>query len=232
MIQIKELDFSYKKTSIFHSFNLDLYSEITVIMGENGVGKTTLFKLIVGALKQTKGTIKTKIDLSKAFSCLNEEGIYQNLTVKENIIFLRKLEGGKGWRQLTAGENLWVERFKMEKYLNQLVKNLSTGLKKRAQFVTGLSRNPSLILLDEPTNGIDYETLQLLKKEINQLSNKKVPILVITHDLKFCYEMADRILFMEDGKVMIDEKASHYSNLDEFEKNYASRMLKVKKNLA
>jgi ABC-type multidrug transport system ATPase subunit len=225
MLELKNLDFSYKNKTIFQSLNVDFNTEVTAIMGENGAGKTTLLKLITGLLREQAGVVQTDLDLSKTFACFGEEGIFQNMTVEENISFYRAMMNEGKWNQkLTNEENKLIDAFKMREHLTNKVKNLSSGLKKRTQFICGLSREISVVLLDEPTNAIDYETLQMLKELIHQFSKKNIPVILVSHDLKFIYEVSTRVLVLENGKIISDAKTNEFEILDEFEQNYAQKL--------
>lgn len=223
MIEINNLDFKYKSNGnlIFNDLNLNIKKgEMVSIIGHNGVGKTTLLNLINGYLIPNKGQICIDKSIAKKrseiFFLFDSGGFYSDMTVKENLNFKRLALGQKTKYKWDNDE--LIVKFKMKKHLNKYCYELSSGLKKRLSLILGIMSNPTMILLDEPTNAIDPETKVLLKGLLMDLKNNGKTIILVTHDLQFSYELSDRIIILNEGEIVCDEYINY--EFDDFQKKY------------
>lgn len=220
MIKIENLCFSYDNDMIYDNFNLSLEkNEVTVILGHNGAGKTTLLKLISGLLKKESGIINFSEnilkhrDITDIYYLPEYNGCYSNLSVTENIEYFKKI----GYSSTKTVDDI-IKQFKLSKKKSAKIKHLSQGLTKRVALSNCTAYNASLLLLDEPTNGIDPETRDVIVHHINQEKNNKT-ILVSTHDLYFASEIADRIIILDQGKVVLNNKVNNI-DINELKEKY------------
>ena len=208
-------------------------NEIVAILGSSGAGKSTLIRSILGLVALDDGAIffKSKTPIANNFQLLRSSisTIYQNFnlvsrsTVLTNII-LGKISTISSWRILF---NAWPKDFQMKAFallkevglqdinLNKRVENLSGGQQQRIGIARALMGDPELILADEPVSSLDPETakeiLKLLKKTAKK---KKIIILCSLHQVEFAKYFADRIIGMNNGKIIFDKASNKLSKLD------------------
>ena len=172
ILEIKSIYLTRNRRLIFDNFNLKLKkSQIMILLGKNGSGKTSLLDLIVGLIKPQKGLIKIngialeelgelKKDL---FTYLpHKDSLKENLTIKENLYIWLDLSNLK---YVNLHKNL--NFFDLLDLKNEQIRNLSQGQRKKVSLTKLLFAKTKLWLLDEPLNGLDIETIQKLKKLIN-----------------------------------------------------------------
>ncbi len=175
------------------------------VIGPNGSGKTTLMKSMAGMVNITSGKIsidgddtllrKTKKKIGYA---LDDDGGYPNLTLYELLHIANDIKFNEEY--ITQIEDL-LKKFSLWDSRNMLYKKASLGMKKKISLCLSFLGNPSLILLDEPTNGIDTKGIISLKKEIQEAKKNKSIIVVTSHVLDFVGQIADENIFINNGKI-------------------------------
>ncbi len=197
--------------------------KITIIMGRSGCGKTVLVKHIVGLLKPTEGKIffkgrdvtdisaEERLDYLKKFGFLfQNSALFDWLTVEENILFpLYECMRIKDKAVLRQKLEPILEIIGMKGHEKKYPGELSGGMKKRVALGRAIIHNPEVVILDEPTSGIDPVTSSSIEDLI--LSVKKEissTFIAITHDIKSALKLADYIIFMKDGEVIWDGNPS------------------------
>ncbi len=211
VLDIRDLWFTYANgQEALKNVNLQLMpGDFTVIMGGNGAGKTTLIKNIISLLKPGRGVVKvlgkdTKKssveDLAPYVAYLSQNpNDYLFLpTVKEELAFtLKNLHlPDKGISQEI------LTRLKLSSYEDINPRDLSTGERQRVALASVLVTRPQLLLLDEPTRGLDYQLKSELGELLLQLQAEGTTILVITHDVEFAAEYATNIVLMAEGSII------------------------------
>ena len=196
-IEIKNANFSYDSDSILKNLNLPVYNkEKIAIIGGNGVGKTTLIKIIVGELKLNMGSIKIfEEDLNTSslkrigyVPQSQKENLYTfPITVKELVTL--QLYDSFGKFKIPRREHYnktmnLLKKMNLEKYANYPIRELSGGLRQRVVIARALMNNPDILIFDEPTSGV-YESSKIqFAKTIEELNKKfDVSIILITHEL-------------------------------------------------
>ena len=215
----------FGKREILSSIDFNVSNgEIFGLIGKSGCGKTTLLKILMGTLKPTKGTIlfegKNTIRNPKflkkntGFST-QDNTLIPELTVWENAIYFGKLYRLKNieikMNFQTLSGLLGLERIK-----NSLVKNLSGGMKKRANFLVSLIHNPDLLILDEPTAGLDPIMRENIWQYIKNINSNGTTILVTSHRLEEIEENCDRIGILKNGEI------ADVGNIDELRNKYGT----------
>jgi energy-coupling factor transport system ATP-binding protein len=220
LIDIEDLWFTYPKGSeILKNINLKIRDNtFTVIMGENGSGKTTLLKNINCLLKPSRGHIRIlgqdtrKInaeELSSMVAYLSQDpNDYLFLpTVREEVNFTLNNLGMKD----DGIVDEIMEKLNIDEFAQSNPRDLSTGERQRVALASVLVTRPRLLLLDEPTRGLDYQLKENLGEILVNLKDEGTTILMIAHDMEFAAEYSDDVILMDDGGIV--EKGSKYDLL-------------------
>jgi len=204
MIQINDLNKKFGKLTVLNGLDLEIDSGgIFAILGPNGSGKTTLIKSVLGMVIPDKGDIKLKGEsVLNKWNYRNEinylpqiANFPANLTVKELIKMVKNLRPKK------ASDKELIELFGLEAFLDKKLGNLSGGTKQKVNILLTFMFESDLIILDEPTTGLDPISLIHLKEIINKEKKQGKTILITTHIMSFVEEIADEIVFLLDGKI-------------------------------
>lgn len=201
-ITVDNLNFSYGQKKIIHnlSFNIPSGAFLSII-GKNGTGKSTLIKCILKTLKIPNNMIfLDDIDINNIKSFSNIGYVPQKtefnyefpITVKEILLSSFK---GKAYNQLFKET---ISSLGLNKLYNENINNLSGGQLQRIFIARALLTKPKLLILDEPTVGVDVENLNNLHNVLENLKKQKVTILLITHDPDFCNDLLDYKLHLKD----------------------------------
>lgn len=216
MLAIQNLNVGYGESKVIRdvSFNLDS-EEILAIMGRNGMGKTTLLKSLVGVLPIKSGTIKLgDADLTRLESfqrirsgiAFVPQGrmIFPSLTVMENI-----QTGARG----SIKKSVWDEIYLLFPVLYEMRKrkggNLSGGQQQQLAIARALVTNPKVLVLDEPTEGIQPSIIKDIAKALKEIRNlRKIAIIVSEQVVSFMMEVCDRALVIERGQFVHESPRS------------------------
>lgn len=218
MLKIKNLTVVFNGKAVLNDFNLEVKKgETVVIIGPSGTGKSTLLRCINYLEKPQKGTIelggvyadfskinkKTMVTLRKHSSMVFQSfNLFNNLTVKMNIVKpLTVVYGFEKERAETVALQLLKKVGLLEK-ADDYPTTLSGGQKQRVGIVRAVAINPNIILFDEPTSALDPELSGEVLNVIRDLSKENMTLLIVTHEMKFAGEIADKIIFMEDGCIV------------------------------
>ena len=206
-IRIKNLSKNFGDKEVLKNLNLDVYeSESLAIIGESGTGKSVLTKCIDGLEDYDSGIISYEninniknLNTQKKNEYLGKFGIlFQNaalldsLTVEENLKFCKNNNFKKILNDVALPQNL----------LNKYPNNLSIGVQKRIGLARAILKSPEILILDEPTTGLD----PIISKQINSLikklvKEKKITTITVTHDMQSVYEFSDYTAFIEKGSI-------------------------------
>lgn len=204
MIQISNLYKKFGKNEVLQGVELTINKGgIIAILGPNGSGKTTLIKALLGMVVPNKGdlaidgnSIKNKWKYRQGIEYLPQIANFPgNLKVKELIRMIKDL------RQRESNERELVELFGLEPFLDKKLATLSGGTKQKVNIVLTFMFDSPIIILDEPTTGLDPVALILLKELIQAEKEKGKTILVTSHIMQFVDEVADRVIYLLEGKI-------------------------------
>ncbi len=184
--------------------------EIYGLLGPNGSGKTTLIRLIIGLLKPTSGdvmllgqAVPNKAILSQVGYMTQASALYEDLTVGENIAFFAEMCGGM--------DHEWMEEIiqlvDLQDRARSLVRTLSGGLRQRTSLACSLTHKPRLLLLDEPTVGVDPQLRATFWQYFRTLAQEGVTLIVSSHVMDEA-ERCDRLGFMRQGKLLAEGSAA------------------------
>jgi ABC-2 type transport system ATP-binding protein len=202
--------------------------EIIAFLGPNGAGKTTTIKSICGLFLPTSGEInvcgyspkKEPHKVAKKLGVILEgnRNILWKLDVVENIEYFAMRRGiGKKEAKKIAYE--LTEKLNLKDKIGIPTERLSRGMQQKVALGASLAHKPQLLLLDEPTLGLDYEASQIIVEYIKKLKHENKGILITTHQLDIAEKVADRILIIDKGKIIIDK------NLDILKKEFQKKKL-------
>lgn len=215
MLEVKNLEYTYESgKKVLDGISLSTKNgAITMVIGENGAGKTTLFKNILGLLKRDKGDIivdgeelrydkKSLLNYRKNVTMVFQDPdnqIFYSNVFDDTAFTLRNL----GYDEETVKERVDNALRSANAYeLKEMpVHFLSYGQKKRVAIASAIALGAQYILMDEPTAGLDPVSIGILKKTIAGIA-KNSSLLISTHDMEFCYEMADYIYVVKDAKII------------------------------
>lgn len=211
MLEIVHLSKSFDSLKAVDDISFDIKKgEIFGLLGPNGAGKTTVISMIASLLKPDSGKIiidsldpeKDLRKIKKAMGVVPQDmAFYEELTAKENLVFWGKLQG---LRKRTLDERIkyYLEKTGLAGRENEPLKKYSGGMKRRINLIIGLIHQPKLLLLDEPTIGIDVQTRLNIYEIIKEASSSGTTILYTTHNLQEAEELCHRIGIMDQGKIL------------------------------
>lgn len=204
MITINNLHKTFGKVAVLKGLDLEINSGgIFAVLGPNGSGKTTLIKSVLGMVIPEKGTIQINDkSILKAYEYKNSINyLPQIANFPANLTVLELIKMIKDIRVKDADENALIERFDLQPFLKQKLGNLSGGTKQKVNLVLTFMFDSELIILDEPTTGLDPISLIRLKEIIKAEKEKGKTILITSHIMSFVEEISDEIVFLLDGKI-------------------------------
>ena len=185
---------------------------IVGLLGRNGAGKTTSFRMIMGMVTPNSGSVLfegrdiTKLPMYKrarlGIGYLSQEpSIFQRLSVRDNLLaILETMSMGRAERKEKA--DMLIERFSLTEVARSQGRFLSGGERRKLEIARAMVTNPSLILLDEPFSGVDPIAVQDLQEEIRQLVASGVSILVTDHNVERTLEVVDKAYIIDHGRVI------------------------------
>lgn len=208
-IVVEHVSKSFGEQRVLEDMNFTVrQGEIVGLLGPNGSGKTTMIRLLNGVIRPDGGSIAVGghnpvVDgdpIRRKSGILTEgAGLYHELSGIENLEFFAKLYGVRNQKRLLE----LLEQFDLTQHRDKLVGTYSTGMKKRLGLAKALLHQPELLFLDEPTNGLDPEGIQLVMKYISELNRREgTTILLCSHVLHQIQEVCHQYIFMESGKVI------------------------------
>lgn len=220
MIQLEQVCKSYKEKQVLFdiSFNFNT-NQVVGLLGNNGAGKTTLIRLITGWHFPEKG--KVLIDgydtkgsdfcWKKNIGYLPEKTpLYEKMLVKDFLIFGANIHGIKKKDALNALDSV-VQKFSLSSVLFQPISSLSHGFRQRVCFAFSLIHNPKILILDEPSNGLDPHQILETREIIKSLS-KSVLVLFSTHIISEAENVCSRVLILNNGILVANDTVDNLKN--------------------
>ena len=204
MIDITGLNKSFGKNLVLRDINVSIQGPgILALLGPNGSGKTTFLKCFLGMVIPDKGAILfegkstlKQYEYRKDISYLSQIARFpENLTARELIDLMKELKSGK------TRESRFIEMFNLEKELDKKMGNLSGGTRQKVNILLALMHDDPLLILDEPSTGLDPLSLRELKKFILEERDRGKLIIITTHILSLAEQLANDILFLLEGKI-------------------------------
>jgi energy-coupling factor transporter ATP-binding protein EcfA2 len=211
VITAQNVWYRYNGADALRGVSLDVQrGELVALMGRNGSGKSTLLKNIVGLLRPQRGRIRifdqdikeatlTEITRRVGFVPQNPGRLLFNETVEEELAFTRR-----GHQLPLADVRPLLSRLRLDELARAYPRDLSTGERQRAALAAVLVAEPEILLLDEPTRGLDYADKQRLTAILNDLRQQGGTVVMATHDVELVARCADRVVILGEGQVVVE----------------------------
>lgn len=203
MIEFQKINKSFGKLEVLRDIDLSIKKKgVFAILGPNGSGKTTLIKSILGMVIPDRGNILVNgASIANKWEYRNDINyLPQIATFPGNLTVAELIEMVKDLRPKESDENNLIRLFNLESYLDKKLSILSGGTKQKVNIVLTFMFESPLIILDEPTIGLDPLAMIQLKELIETKKKEGKTILVTTHIMNFAEEISDEIVFLLDGK--------------------------------
>jgi ABC-2 type transport system ATP-binding protein len=207
-----------KAVAAVHNVSLQIGAgEVLAFLGPNGAGKTTTIKMIAGLILPDAGKVKiVGRDPHRDAKALRSIGavlegnrnVYWRLTPEENLEYFGVLRG-LSQRVARQRSQTLLERFELQDKRQVLTQTLSRGMQQKLAIAVALIHEPQLLLLDEPTLGLDVEATQSVKRLVREIAAEGRAILLTTHQLDIAEELSDRVAIINQGEIVVEEPTSH-----------------------
>lgn len=220
IIEINHLSKAFGHNVVLKDINAKFYQgEVVCVIGSSGSGKSTMLRCLNLLETPTSGEIlfknesiiTKKIDINKYRSkvgmCFQSFNLFNNMTVLQNCMIGQQkvLKRQKEEAKEIAIE--FLSKVNMAAYINANVTLLSGGQKQRVAIARALAMSPEVLLFDEPTSALDPEMVGEVLDVIKNLANEKMTMIIVTHEMDFARQLADRVMFMDQG-VIAEEGSS------------------------
>lgn len=198
--------------------------EILGLLGPNGAGKTTTIKMICSLIRPDRGHIsintfdnqRQRLKSLRHISAVLEgnRNLYWRMSVKENLEYFA---GNRGKSRASVKKDIGtlLEQFRLTDKRDELVSNLSRGMGQKLAMAVAMLAGTDLVLLDEPTLGLDVETGYEVRELLRQISKEGRTIIISTHDMPVVQDLCERTVIINQGHVVVDDKVSNLLKLFE-----------------
>lgn len=215
ILKLEHLHKSYGTNEVLKDINLQVdKSEVVVVLGPSGCGKSTLLRCINGLESIASGSIEidgVKIDKNfkdwikirqKVGMVFQSYELFEHLSVEENILLAPMKAQKRPKNEVLKEAKFWLEKVGLLQKIKAYPKELSGGQKQRIAIVRSLCMNPELMLFDEVTAALDPEIVREVLDVMLNLAKEGMTMLIVTHEMGFARAVADRVVFMDDGKIV------------------------------
>lgn len=222
MIEVLKLSKHFKDIAAVDNISFKVNKgEIVGLLGENGAGKTTTLRMIATMLKPTSGTCRINgYDLIKDQDKVRHEigilfggeaGLYDRLTARENIKYFADLNDVDS-KKADERINELADMLDMKDYIDKKVSKFSRGMKQKVAIARSIIHNPSAMLFDEPTIGLDVTSSKIVQDFILKCKCENKSILFSSHSMQEVERLCDRIVIIHKGKIVEDGTINDFKN--------------------
>lgn len=211
MVELKNVSFKYSNDDVILDIANMTFdkSKITVVLGKNGIGKTTLLSLIDGFLTHDEGDVLKEDD---AIYIYDNPYLYEYLTGDEYIELIK----GIGNREMIDNLNELITDLELSASMNKLISAYSLGMKHKLALLTALSLNYQLYLIDEPLASLDPDSQSFMIDFFKKMRKNRKSLIISTHMLNVAYELADEIVIFNNRK--LEKFENCFQTYDEFKR--------------
>jgi phospholipid/cholesterol/gamma-HCH transport system ATP-binding protein len=228
IIEVRNLTKKFGHKLVLDNVSLSIEKgKTTVIIGPSGCGKTVLIKHFIVLQRPSEGEVYFKgrrvdnlserelNDVRTQFGYLFQEGaLFDSMTIAENIMFpIRQHVKVRDWKEVHEIVKMKLAMVGLDGFQNYFPARLSGGQRKRAALARAIALNPEVLLYDEPTTGLDPIRSDIINELVLKLERELgVTTVVVTHDMKSAYKVANRIIMLHNGKIVADGDADYIRN--------------------
>ncbi len=222
MLKAIDLHKKYKVNEVVKGVNLELHpGESVGLVGPNGAGKSTTISILSSLISPTKGTVQWNgVSIEKNLSIFRRQlglvpqeiALYPELSAKENLMFFGRVYGLKG-EALSERIEYILKKIGLMERQNDLVKTYSGGMKRRLNIGIALLHKPSILIMDEPTVGIDPQSRAHILETVKQLVDEGMTLLYTSHYMEEVELLCDRIYIINQGEVVASGTKEELKNL-------------------
>ena len=205
-IQVEDISYAYGERVAVDGISFEVSAgEILGFLGPNGAGKSTTIKMLTGQMTPRTGRAlilgrdvhRDSAEVQAHIGvCFEEKNLYPNMSAKENLVFFSRLFGIKHFDPLPL-----LERVGLAERAKDRTKSFSKGMKQRLMIARALVNKPSVLFLDEPTDGLDPISSQAIREVIKEEAERGAAVLLTTHDMLEADALSNRVAFINEGKV-------------------------------
>ena len=231
IVSIKGLSKAFGSHRVLKNIDLDVKKgEFITIFGPNGAGKTTLMKIMSTLVEPSGGSIvidgfdvkDDPVDIRKRIGSISHETyLYSELTAEENLRFFGRMYG-MDKNHLDARVDELIEQVGLEYRSNDRVGTFSRGMKQRLSIARALIHEPSILFLDEPYTGLDQHAASTFENVLRGLDAQNTTKIMISHNMDRSLKMCDRVLILNNGKIVFDKLRHDVGSVDDFKTTYES----------
>ncbi len=209
MVQIAHINKSFGSQQVLKDVTLSIpEGQVLGLLGPNGAGKSTLMKILIGLWKADSGTVQ----VPERIGYLPENNpLYEEMYVTEYLQFMAQMTGISTSRDLEV--SMLIEKVGLTPEYHKHIRELSKGYRQRVGLAQALLGDPQLLILDEPTTGLDPNQLVEIRSLIRELGKERTVILS-THIMQEVREMCDRVVILDHGEIKADEMIDQIPDLE------------------
>lgn len=216
LLETKNIIKKFKDQVVLNGISMHVpENQVYCLLGPNGAGKTTMMKILTGMIPATSGNITfdghewSRSDLANIGSLIENAPLYGNLTARENLKVITELRNAQ-----EADIDKILQTVGLSNTGKKLSKNFSLGMKERLGIGLALVGSPKLLILDEPTNGLDPLGIQQLRNLIAEFKKKDITIIISSHILSEVEHLADNIGIIGGGQLLLEQPYDHKADLE------------------
>lgn len=222
IVDIQNLRKKYGQKPVLHGINLEITSgQIIGYIGPNGAGKSTTVKVLCGLISEFQGDVSIfgmdlrtqTLDIKRKIGYIPENAsLYESLTPLEFMEFIGEMRGMTSEQTRQKAEAL-MNIFEMKSNLNQRISTFSKGMRQKVLICSALIHNPELIFMDEPLSGLDANSVIMVKEMLTHLAREGKTIFYSSHIMDVVEKISDRIVLIDQGKVIADGSFNELSGI-------------------
>lgn len=213
IVDIRHLNKSFAGQQVLHDICLQVAEGESVgLLGPNGAGKSTLMKVLIGILRADKkpnGGEECKIECPQCIGYLSEQNpLYQEMYVREYLLFMARFTHSE------AEVEELIDRVGLRQEVHKRIRELSKGYRQRVGLAAALTGKPELLILDEPTTGLDPNQLDDIRCVVRE-TRQQCPVILSTHILQEVKEMCTRVVILDHGHIRADRPIEEIPDLEQ-----------------
>ena len=222
MIEIRNLNKYFGDLHVLKDINLTVEAgEKLVIIGPSGSGKSTLIRCVDWLEEPTTGEVlidgqlvtkKNHLEMARKYSSMvfQQFNLYPNMTVLGNLTLAPIKLQKKSKEEATKAAMAALKRVGLEQKAGEYPQNLSGGQQQRVAIARAMCTKQPIILFDEPTSALDPEMIQEVLDVMIELAQDNITMICVTHEMNFAKQVADRVIFMDDGQILEEGTPEHF----------------------